>query len=128
MKKILLLICALLIAAGSLSATDTPQSNKKGNITFKKARGVSDPILTHRVEPKYPKEALKARISGTVVIEAMIGTDGSVTSAKAVKSDDPLLTEAARDAIKKWKFKPAKNQAGQAVEVLSSITVRFRMK
>jgi len=128
MRKALLIICALLIASGCLCAMDAGQSDEKGTIQFKKPESVSDPVLTHRVEPKYPREALKAQIQGEVVIEATIGTDGSVTTTKAVKGADPLLAKAAQNAIKQWKFKPAKNEAGRAVEVLSSITVRFRLK
>jgi protein TonB len=55
--------------------------------------------------PDYPALARKAKVSGRVVVELVIGTDGSVQSAKAL-SGQKLLHQHAMDWAKTWKFTP----------------------
>jgi protein TonB len=62
--------------------------------------------LIHKIAPGYPMQARSERISGKVVLSATIGADGSVGDI-AVVSGSPILAEAARQAVQKWKYKPA---------------------
>ena len=68
--------------------------------------GVVEPSLIHKVAPGYPMQARSERISGKVVLSATIGADGSVEDI-AVVSGSPILAEAAKQAVQKWKYKPA---------------------
>jgi TonB family protein len=59
-----------------------------------------------QVQPVYPASAKQNRVSGTVVMHAIIGTDGRVHSLKLVSTPDPDLAISAIWAVRKWTYKP----------------------
>lgn len=63
------------------------------------------PSVIKDVKPRYPYEALTSRVEGTVQVAATIGTDGTVTDARVVRSI-PVLDAAAIEAVRQWKFTP----------------------
>jgi protein TonB len=67
---------------------------------------IKTPDLKHRVEPIYPDLAAAAHITGIVILEATIGTDGCVQSVKPLRSSHGLLERAATDALKQWQYSP----------------------
>jgi len=69
-----------------------------------------------RVAPVYPELAKRMRISGVVHVEATVAADGSVTAAKAT-TGNKMLTPAAEDAVKRWKFVPADNASTVGIDV-----------
>jgi len=81
--------------------------------------------LIHDVPPRYPPVAGRARIEGTVVLQAVIGKDGTVHDVR-VESGLPLLAQAAIEAVKQWRYKPYLLN-GEAVEVDSRITINFTL-
>ena len=85
--------------------------------------GVMDASLTHRVQPDYPPIAKAIRLSGSVLLRAVIGSDGEVHEIE-VLSGNPILAEAARAAVRQWRYR-ATMLNGQAVEVETQITVNF---
>jgi len=89
------------------------------------ASRVVEANLIHDVTPQYPPEAGRARIEGTVVLLAVIGTDGSVKDVR-LESGLPLLAQAAIDAVKQWRYKPY-TVNGEPVEVDSQITINFTL-
>ena len=89
------------------------------------AARVAEANLIHDVAPKYPPEAGRARIEGTVVLMAVIGKDGSVQDVR-VESGLPLLAQAAIDAVKQWRYRPYLLN-GEPVEVDSRITINFTL-
>jgi protein TonB len=89
------------------------------------ASRVAEANLIHDVPPQYPAEAGRARIEGTVVLMALIGTDGSVKDVR-VESGLPILAQAAIDAVKQWRYKPYMI-GGEPVEVDSRITINFTL-
>jgi protein TonB len=66
---------------------------------------VREPRVTKLVPPKYPSLARQARVSGTVVLEAIVTEDGKVAEIK-VLSGHPLLLEAAIECVKQWEYAP----------------------
>lgn len=68
-----------------------------------------------KVAPVYPDIARRMSISGTVKLVVVVGTGGSVKSAK-VLGGHPVLVGAALDAMKKWKFEPATSESTGVVE------------
>ena len=67
-------------------------------------------------------------VEGSVVLEALIGTDGIIqNSVHGAERDRTILAPAAQQAVKEWKFKPVM-QNGQAVETKAKITVNFAIK
>jgi periplasmic protein TonB len=89
------------------------------------ASRVVEANLIHDVAPQYPPEAGRARIEGTVVLLAVIGTDGSVKDVR-VENGLPILIQAAIDAVKQWRYKPYLVD-GEPVEVDSRITINFTL-
>jgi len=81
--------------------------------------------LIQDVTPTYPPEAGRARIEGTVVLQAVIGKDGSVQDVQ-VESGLPILAQAAVDAVKHWRYRPYLLN-GEPVEVDSRITIDFTL-
>ena len=86
---------------------------------------VQHAILIRQVRPRYPAQALQARIQGTVVLEAIISTGGSVKNLRVIKGH-PLLIERALEAVRQWRYKPTVLN-GVPVEVITRITVRFNL-
>lgn len=84
---------------------------------------VRAPELVSRVEPEYPKKAREAGITGIVVLDTVIDTEGRVTRIHVVKSI-PLLDHAAIETVQQWRYKPA-TKDGRPVEVYHSIAVSF---
>ncbi len=77
--------------------------------------------------PQYTEIARKARIQGVVIVEAIIDKGGNVTNVKVLKPLPMGLDQAAVDAVKKWKFKPA-TLNGKPVDVYYNLTVNFRLQ
>jgi periplasmic protein TonB len=89
------------------------------------SQGVTEGLLMKKVQPQYPALARQARIQGAVVLQASIGKDGNVQNLRAV-SGHPMLTPAAIEAVKQWKYRPYFLN-GEAVEVDTTITVNFTL-
>ena len=87
---------------------------------------VKRPAKIKDVRPTYPQIALTNRVEGLVMIEAIIGTDGSVKEARVIKSV-PLLDHAAVDAVMQWKFTPTLLN-GVPVPVIMTVTVNFTLQ
>jgi protein TonB len=79
--------------------------------------------LLTQVKPVYPPLAKQARIQGVVLLEAVISKDGAIDNLRVI-SGHPLLTQAAIDAVKQWRYKPTLLN-GEPVEVVTTITVNF---
>jgi protein TonB len=77
------------------------------------------------VTPEYPKIAQMARISGTVVLHAVIAKDGTIEQLEYV-SGPPMLVKAAMDAVKQWRYRPYLLN-GDPVEVETTINVDFSL-
>ena len=75
-----------------------------------KSRGARPATLTighlvSRVEPVYPTDALRQRISGTVKVHVVLGIDGRIETALVI--DGPVqLREAALHAVQQWRYEP----------------------
>jgi protein TonB len=87
--------------------------------------GVTQGLVVHRVEPVYPAIAKTARVQGTVVLQAVIGKDGTIQNLHVV-SGHPLLQGAAMDAVKQWRYRPYILN-GDPVEVDTQVVVNFTL-
>lgn len=88
--------------------------------------GGAQGLVIRRVAPLYPTSARQAHIEGTVVLQALIGTDGSVLNVR-VTSGHPMLIQAAVAAVKQWHFNPS-YEDGQPVESDTQINVNFTLQ
>ena len=75
-----------------------------------------DRRVEKRVPPVYPEIARRMRISGIVHVEATVASDGTVTAARAT-TGNKMLSPAAEDAVKRWKFVPGDGQATVGIDV-----------
>jgi len=76
-----------------------------------------------RVNPSYPLLAKQMKVQGAVILEALISKSGSIQDIQ-VLSGPAILSEAAREAVRQWHFKPY-YQGGQPVETEARVTVNF---
>jgi protein TonB len=81
--------------------------------------------LVGRVQPVYPPEAKAARVQGTVKLQVSIRRDGQV-SLVSVISGDPLLSDAAVEAVKQWMYQPTVVN-GSPVQVETEVDINFRL-
>lgn len=80
------------------------------------------PGLIKRVEPEYPPMARAARITGTVVLDAVIQKDGTVSDVKVVRSSNKLFEQPSIDAVRQWRFTPFQ------YDVVLTVTVSFVLR
>lgn len=80
------------------------------------------PGLIKKVEPQYPPIARSARMEGTVVVDAVIRKDGSVSEVKVLKSSSAMFEQACIDAVQQWRFTPGSQ------DVILTVTVRFTLQ
>ena len=86
------------------------------------------PVPLSPIRPKYPEIAQEAGIEGTVVVQVFVDANGRVKETVILKGIPSTgLDDAATDAIRKVRFRPAK-QRERAVGVWISIPVNFRLK
>jgi len=123
----LLLLCGLAIGDSRVQSTSPPPTQAEQDTPrgVPHSTGVNPGLLIKKVNPKYPRKARKQKIQGVVVLKAKITQDGDIVDLSVV-SGDPLLVQAAVDAVKQWKYRPYLRD-GQPVEVDTEITVNFRL-
>src|SRR5262245_12193066 len=79
-----------------------------------------------RVQPIYPEDARRANVEGTVMIQALVGTDGKIKDTKVTQSVR-MLDASARTAVSQWVFRPALAH-GKPVAVWVAVPVRFNLE
>lgn len=84
------------------------------------------PVLVHRVDPTYPDIAIKTKVQGVVILEAIIDTGGQVVHARILRDIGMGCGQAALQAVRQWRYQPA-SLNGRAVSVYLTVTVRFEL-
>ncbi len=82
------------------------------------------PVARFQARPQYPAELRAAGIEGSVVVEFVVGTEGDVEHARAVRSTHPALESAAAEAVTRWKFKAGRKD-GRDVRTRLQIPIVF---
>jgi TonB family protein len=101
------------VDAKPLAVQDLPSSSAHG-------------LLAKEAYPVYPLAAKMSHVSGTVILDAMIGKDGRVNDIRVLASPSPLLTSAAKEAVVQWQYSPYLI-GGQLQEVNTIINVIFSL-
>ena len=89
--------------------------------------GVEPPVFTKRVPPKYPERAVKIKLQGYVILEAILRRDGSVDEIKVLRGLGKGkfgFEEEAKKALQKWQFLPGKVN-GKAADVRMTLKIDF---
>ena len=111
------------LVAASASVPPTAASKPSSDL-LEVPEDYADDQVVHRVHPSYPKQARVRKLHGAVVLQAIINKQGKVDSLQLV-SGDPLLAQAAADAVKQWRYKPYWHN-GEASDFQTRITVDFK--
>lgn len=111
------------LVAASASVPPTAASKPSSDL-LEVPEDYADDQVVHRVHPSYPKQARARKLHGAVVLQAVINKQGKVDSLQLV-SGDPLLAQAAADAVKQWRYKPYWHN-GEAADFQTRITVDFK--
>jgi protein TonB len=85
---------------------------------------VMEKLVTHRVEPDYPDAARPFNLRGVVVLDVVVGRDGSVLDLHALNGPE-VLAQSAMDALRWWRFKPYRVD-GQPEVVETTVAVEFK--
>jgi len=97
-----------------------------GGGVYRVGGGVSPPRPTFAPDPEYSEEARKAKYQGTVILTMIVGPDGKARDIRVSRSLGMGLDEKALEAVRTWRFDPARKNA-QAVAVMISVEVTFRL-
>jgi protein TonB len=124
MKKMMAI--AVLLIAPSVWAAKTPGLGPEDSGPVKVAQDIQSLRAITTIKPVYPELAKMSRTEGSVTLQVSITKEGSVSKVE-VMSGPPLLTRAAQDAVKQWKYKPTIVN-GQPVEVITLVKVAFSLK
>jgi TonB family protein len=105
MRTTVLFLAMVVLAAATLAGAQSATAGSN-----------SDRKVASRVAPVYPELARKMHIHGIVKVEAIVRPNGSVKSTR-VLGGNPVLVEAAQDAVVKWKFEAAPGETTEVVQV-----------
>jgi protein TonB len=97
-----------------------------GGMLKKVGGGVSEPVLTHQVEPEFSEEARRARFPGEVMVSLIVDAKGMPQEVHVVRSVGMGLDEKAVEAVKQYRFKPAMED-GKPVAVEMNVMVDFQI-
>jgi len=85
---------------------------------------VMQKLIIHRVDPDYPAEARQAGLQGVIVLDIVVGSDGSVEEMRPLNGP-ALLAHSAMDALRWWKFEPYRVN-GKPTPAETTVAVEFR--
>jgi protein TonB len=88
--------------------------------------GMQVPRKVANVDPVYPRVAQEARIEGIVILEATIDARGRVVDVRVLRSQ-PLLDQAAVDAVRQWIYTPTLLN-GVPIPIVMTVTVNFKLQ
>jgi TonB family protein len=100
-----------------------------GGGVYRPGNGVILPRVLREVKPQYTADAMRAKVQGTVLLECVVNSDGTVGSVEIVRSLDRTfgLDQEAIKAAKQWRFAPG-TRFGEPVAVLVTIELTFTLR
>lgn len=104
-----------LVAMAALGLAGVPQSA---------SAALENPVPVRTVKPEYPAALRSQGVTGVVMVKCAIDAQGNVTETTVTKSSNEAFDKPATDALKKWKFKPAR-QDGSPVAITVTIPIKF---
>lgn len=112
----------------SVNPGDGGNARENDSTTTRKASEIIPQKLIKQSAPKYPKSALQREIEGWVEVQFTVTESGAVDKIKVLNQEpDKIFEEATINAVKKWKFVPARN-ADSGLSISSETSVRLSFK
>jgi TonB family protein len=122
--------CAVIVAAACTSALALRMDVKAPPADSKAPTSInvkpSAMTIVNKVQPVYPPDAKKAKVSGSVLLSAVIGKDGTVEKLSVIKSVRADVDTSALDAVRQWRYQPFLLN-GDPVEVKTTISVVYSL-
>lgn len=117
------------IGSGRGSGLGQGTGGGTGGGAFRPGNGVMMPTILQEVKPSYTADAMRAKIQGVVMVEAVVREDGTVGQVQIVRSLDPTfgLDQEAIKAVRRWRFLPG-TRFGKPVPVLVEIELTFTLR
>ena len=98
-----------------------------GGGPFRPGSGIDPPRLLREVKADYTDEARRRNLTGDVVLEIVVRSDGSVGDVKILQGLGSGLDQRAVVAVRQWRFSPARRK-GVAVDVVVEVAVEFSLR
>jgi protein TonB len=89
--------------------------------------GMTQPSCQYCPDPQYTDEAREAKLQGQVTLQVLVGADGRASQIRIVQGIGMGLEERAKQAIRGWKFVPARDAARRAVPAWVTVEAVFRL-
>jgi TonB family protein len=89
------------------------------------APDLTQPFATRKVDPAYPIQLMRENVTGTVILYAVIHSDGTVGNIRVLRGVDDRLDRFASEAVAQWKFDPA-TKNGAPIDVDATFQIPFR--
>ena len=87
------------------------------------------PMGGYQVKPRYPESARRRGIEGTVLLKMRITAQGRVEDVQVVRSAGyPELDESAMEAVRRWRFEPARRNGAPVAEDAVLLPVVFQLQ
>lgn len=88
---------------------------------------VEPAVLVEKVDPSYPDAAIRAQVEGSVVLDVGIDESGRVTDVQVTRGLPFGLSEAAADAVRQWRYRPARGPGG-AIPSRKAVRILFTLR
>ena len=98
-----------------------------GGGAYRPGNGVVPPTVLREVKPTYTADAMRQRIQGTVVLEVVVGRDGTPLAIRVTRALDPGLDQEAITAVQGWRFTPGRIGT-TPVDVLVTVVLDFSIR
>jgi len=115
------------LGSGSGGGIGPGSGGGTGGGPFQPGSGITPPTLVREVRPTYTDEARRRTIEGDVVLEIVVQQDGKVGNMRVLRSLGAGLDQKALEAVKQWRFTPARRQ-GDTVDVVVEVSVEFKLR
>lgn len=126
-------LCFLVATSVIQQVPSSPAQSRTQNVGQSAATGTDrarlfePPILLKKIEPTFSREAVLIEFQGTVLLSVLVGEDGTVQRARIARSPGLGLDEKAVEAVRSWRFQPARMNGG-AVAASVTVAVDFRFR
>lgn len=98
-----------------------------GGGPYRPGTGITPPTIQREVRPDYTEEGRRLGLSGDVLLEIVVRSDGSVGDIRVLQGLGGGLDRRAVEAVRQWRFSPAR-RFGTPVDVLVEVAVEFKLR
>ena len=106
----------------------TPPASGDNNTPVEADSVAHPPEIVTYVVPQYPLKAREAGLQGRVLVMVIIDEKGKVENGVQIVDSIPMLDQAAIDAVRQWRFSPARDSDGNPVRVQKQVGVPFTLQ